>query len=82
MSLAIRPKFGAVFGARKWGYRPKIKQNLRFQGLKSRKMVPAERIELPTFGLQNRCTTAVLRRRRWLVGQKAADEIFSSAAMS
>ena len=27
-------------------------------------VVPAERIELPTFGLQNRCTTAVLRRRR------------------
>jgi hypothetical protein len=27
-------------------------------------MVPAERIELPTFGLQNRCTTAVLRRLR------------------
>ena len=27
-------------------------------------MVPAERIELPTFGLQNRCTTAVLRRPR------------------
>lgn len=26
------------------------------------RMVPAERIELPTFGLQNRCTTAVLRR--------------------
>jgi hypothetical protein len=26
-------------------------------------LVPAERIELPTFGLQNRCTTAVLRRR-------------------
>ena len=25
-------------------------------------LVPAERIELPTFGLQNRCTTAVLRR--------------------
>ena len=25
-------------------------------------MVPAERIELPTFGLQNRCTTAVLSR--------------------
>src|SRR5690606_19066368 len=25
-------------------------------------MVPAERFELPTFGLQNRCTTAVLRR--------------------
>ena len=24
--------------------------------------MPAERIELPTFGLQNRCTTAVLRR--------------------
>ncbi len=26
-------------------------------------MVPAERFELPTFGLQNRCTTTVLRRR-------------------
>jgi hypothetical protein len=26
-------------------------------------MVPVERIELPTFGLQNRCTTAVLHRR-------------------
>ena len=25
--------------------------------------VPVERIELPTFGLQNRCTTAVLHRR-------------------
>ena len=24
-------------------------------------MVPTERIELQTFGLQNRCTTAVLR---------------------
>jgi hypothetical protein len=24
--------------------------------------VPVERIELPTFGLQNRCTTAVLHR--------------------
>ena len=27
-------------------------------------VVPVERIELPTFGLQNRCTTAVLHRRR------------------
>ena len=45
-------------------------------------MVPAERIELPTFGLQNRCTTAVLRRRCWLVGQKAADEIFSTGNIS
>ncbi len=26
-------------------------------------LVPAERIELPTFALQMRCTTAVLRRR-------------------
>jgi hypothetical protein len=26
-------------------------------------MVPVERIELPTFGLQNHCTTAVLHRR-------------------
>ena len=31
-------------------------------------LVPAERIELPTFGLQNRCTTAVLRRRDPLIG--------------
>jgi hypothetical protein len=27
-----------------------------------RKMVPVERIELPTFGLQNRCSTAELNR--------------------
>jgi hypothetical protein len=26
------------------------------------KMVPVERIELPTFGLQNRCSTAELNR--------------------
>jgi hypothetical protein len=26
-------------------------------------MVPVERIELPTFGLQNRCSTAELNRR-------------------
>jgi len=32
-------------------------------------MVPAERIELPTFGLQNRCTTAVLRRPPIGLGQ-------------
>src|SRR5688572_27636515 len=31
-----------------------------------RGVVPVERIELPTFGLQNRCTTAVLHRRRAL----------------
>ncbi len=30
-------------------------------------MVPAEGIEPPTFGLQNRCTTAVLSRRRFPV---------------
>jgi hypothetical protein len=28
-----------------------------------RMMVPVERIELPTFGLQNRCSTAELNRR-------------------
>jgi hypothetical protein len=27
-------------------------------------LVPVERIELPTFGLQNRCTTAVLHRHQ------------------
>jgi hypothetical protein len=26
-------------------------------------LVPVERIELPTFGLQNRCSTAELNRR-------------------
>ena len=29
----------------------------------TRCMVPVERIELPTFGLQNRCSTAELNRR-------------------
>ena len=28
-------------------------------------LVPAERIELPTFGLQNRCSTAELSRLRF-----------------
>ena len=27
-------------------------------------LVPSERFELPTFGLQNRCTTTVLRGQR------------------
>ncbi len=31
-------------------------------------MVPAERIELPTFGLQNRCSTAELCRHTWARG--------------
>jgi hypothetical protein len=29
----------------------------------SDKLVPVERIELPTFGLQNRCSTAELNRQ-------------------
>jgi hypothetical protein len=36
-------------------------------------MVPVERIELPTFGLQNRCSTAELNRRNW--GRLLAGEI-------
>jgi hypothetical protein len=28
-------------------------------------LVPGERIELPTNGLQNRCSTAELTRRTW-----------------
>ena len=32
-------------------------------GRLQQRLVPVERIELPTFGLQNRCTTAVLHRR-------------------
>jgi hypothetical protein len=31
-------------------------------------MVPVERIELPTFGLQNRCSTAELNRRIEAIG--------------
>jgi hypothetical protein len=32
-------------------------------------MVPVERIELPTFGLQNRCSTAELNRRIEAIGE-------------
>jgi hypothetical protein len=45
-------------------------------------MVPAERIELPTFGLQNRCTTAVLRRPCALRYQAAAARARPMAAAS
>src|SRR4051794_12379020 len=42
-------------------------------------MVPVERIELPTFGLQNRCSTAELNRLRAIdrndAGDVAADRI-------
>ena len=33
-------------------------------------MVPVERIELPTFGLQNRCSTAELNRRIEAIGAR------------
>jgi hypothetical protein len=43
-------------------------------------MVPVERIELPTFGLQNRCSTAELNRLKAIdrigVGHVAADRIW------
>jgi hypothetical protein len=43
-------------------------------------MVPVERIELPTFGLQNRCSTAELNRLKAIdridVGSIAADRIW------
>jgi hypothetical protein len=32
-------------------------------------VVPVERIELPTFGLQNRCSTAELNRRLTGIGR-------------
>jgi hypothetical protein len=32
--------------------------------------VPVERIELPTFGLQNRCSTAELNRRIEAIGAR------------
>jgi hypothetical protein len=42
--------------------------------------VPVERIELPTFGLQNRCSTAELNRLKAIdridVGPVAADRIW------
>jgi hypothetical protein len=42
--------------------------------------VPVERIELPTFGLQNRCSTAELNRLKAIdridVGKLAADRIW------
>jgi hypothetical protein len=43
------------------------------------RVVPVERIELPTFGLQNRCTTAVLHRltTRVLRYQHAASDASS-----
>ena len=36
-------------------------------------MVPVERIELPTFGLQNRCSTAELNRRIEAIGARWKD---------
>jgi hypothetical protein len=38
--------------------------------LEARVMVPVERIELPTFGLQNRCSTAELNRRIEAIGAR------------
>src|SRR5438132_6466827 len=35
----------------------------------TRCVVPVERIELPTFGLQNRCSTAELNRRIGAIGE-------------
>jgi hypothetical protein len=34
-----------------------------YKALSAKRVVPVERIELPTFGLQNRCSTAELNRR-------------------
>jgi len=44
-------------------------------------MVPAERIELPTFGLQNRCSTAELcRPLKWLGKIEPEDKNIKNAA--
>jgi hypothetical protein len=44
-------------------------------------MVPVERIELPTFGLQNRCSTAELNRRiETIVEQRNARRMGRSSA--
>ena len=39
---------------------------------RDKEVVPDERFELPTFGLQNRCTTTVLIRRVGWMPLKAA----------
>ena len=51
----------AVFGRRLFHIHDSITQNALHFLIP---LVPVERIELPTFGLQNRCTTAVLHRLR------------------
>src|SRR6186713_1653663 len=37
---------------------------------RAKRLVPVERIELPTFGLQNRCSTAELNRRIEAIGAR------------
>src|ERR1700758_74567 len=44
------------------------------------KLVPAEGIEPPTFGLQNRCSTAELSRRRWDAGRDRQEPGLSARA--
>jgi hypothetical protein len=41
----------------------------RQKGEQFQHVVPVERIELPTFGLQNRCSTAELNRRIEAIGE-------------
>jgi hypothetical protein len=41
-------------------------------------LVPVERIELPTFGLQNRCSTAELNRQTLEIMPLAVDEAGSA----
>jgi hypothetical protein len=43
-------------------------------------VVPVERIELPTFGLQNRCSTAELNRRIEVGGRQQNTPLYPSSS--
>jgi len=46
-------------------------------------LVPPERFELPTFGLQNRCTTTVLKGLKigWLTWARTRDNLINSQGL-
>jgi hypothetical protein len=51
------------------GIMPNLRRKNVSNSLKVLMLVPVERIELPTFGLQNRCSTAELNRRIEATGE-------------
>ena len=63
------PHHRQVLGKKKfYGRKPVLKPACTCC-LEAEAMVPVERIELPTFGLQNRCSTAELNRRIEAIGE-------------